>query len=174
MHFLFYIPLFKCFVGALHDKAIHNYLKRHMSFPLELNKKFIAEKTSENAEQLNALTGIIIGAAIEVHRLLGPGLLESTYEACLAFELGERGQKVKKQVELPLHYKGVCLDCGYRLDLTVNDAVIVEVKAVTSIAPIHHSQLASYLKLSGFKVGLLINFNVMMLKDGITRIVNNF
>ena len=92
----------------------------------------------------------------------------------MAFELKNRGLKVERQVELPLCYKGMNLDCGYRLDLLVNDVVIVEVKAVNAIAPIHQAQLTSYLKLSGCKVGLLINFNVMMLKDGITRIVNNF
>lgn len=138
------------------------------------NRIITAEQAAENAEQMNRLTGVIIGAAIEVHRLLGPGLLESAYEACLAFELKELGLKVERQVELPLCYKGMNLDCGYRLDLIVNDAVIVEVKAVNGVAPIHHAQLTSYLKLSGCKVGLLINFNVMMLKDGITRIVNNF
>lgn len=136
--------------------------------------KITAEKTAENAEEMNTVTGIIIGAAIEVHRILGPGLLESAYETCLAFELKNRGLKVERQVELPLCYKGMNLDCGYRLDLLVNDVVIVEVKAVNAIAPIHQAQLTSYLKLSGCKVGLLINFNVMMLKDGITRIVNNF
>ena len=145
-----------------------------MNYSLELNKKFTAEKTAEGAEQLNALTGIIIGAAIEAHRYLGPGLLESAYEACLTFELRERRLKVERQAELPLCYKGMNLDCGYRLDLLVNDVVIVEVKAVNGIAPIHHAQLTSYLKLSGCKVGLLINFNVTMLKDGITRIVNHF
>ncbi len=139
-----------------------------------LNKIVTAEKAAESAEQMNALTGIIIGAAIEVHRFLGPGLLESAYEACLAFELKERGLKIERQVELPLCYKEMHLDCGYRLDLLVNEAVIIEVKAVNTIAPIHHAQLTSYLKLSGCRVGLLINFNVMMLKDGIIRIVNNF
>ena len=139
-----------------------------------LNEKITAEKASESAEELNRLTGIIIGAAIEVHRILGPGLLESAYEACLAFELRHRGLKVQRQVELPLCYKGMNLDCGYRLDLLVNDVVIVEVKAVLAMAPIFQAQLTSYLKLSGSKVGLLINFNVLMLKDGITRIVNNF
>lgn len=139
-----------------------------------LNEKITAEKTSESAEELNRLTGIIIGAAIEVHRILGPGLLESAYEACLAFELKSRGLKVERQMELPLCYKGINLDCGYRLDLLVNDAVIVEIKAVHAIAPIFQAQLTSYLKLSRCTVGLLINFNVLMLKDGITRIVNNF
>ena len=133
-----------------------------------------AEKAAESAEEMKTLTGIIIGAAIEVHRILGPGLLESAYEACLAFELLQRGLKIERQVELPLCYKGMHLDCGYRLDLLVNEVVIVEAKAVNAIAPIHQAQLTSYLKLSGCKVGLLINFNAILLKDGITRIVNNF
>ena len=141
---------------------------------MSILNKITAEKTAENAEEINTVTGMIIGAAIEVHRVLGPGLLESAYETCLAFELKNRGLKVERQVELSLCYKGMNLDCGYRLDLFVNDVVIVEVKAVNAIAPIHQAQLTSYLKLSGCKVGLLINFNVMMLKDGITRIVNNF
>jgi len=133
------------------------------------------ETTSEAAEKyLNDLTGTIIGAAIEVHRFLGPGLLESAYEACLVFELCERGLKVERQVELPLCYKGVRLDCGYRLDLCVENAVIVEVKATNNMATVHQAQLTSYLKLSGCKVGLLINFNVGLLKSGVTRIVNNF
>ena len=137
-----------------------------------MNSTITAEH-AENAEEINKLTEIIIGAAIEVHRNLGPGLLESAYEACLEFELKKRGLRVERQVELPLRYKEVHLDCGYRLDLLVNGVVIVEVKAVNEIAAIHHAQLTSYLKLSGCRVGLLINFNVMLLKDGIKRIVNN-
>ena len=138
-----------------------------------MNSTITAEH-AKSAEEINRLTEIIIGAAIEVYRNLGPGLLESAYEACLAFELKERGLRIERQVELPLCYKEVYLDCGYRLDLFVNGVVIVEVKAVNEIAPMHHAQLTSYLKLSGCRVGLLINFNVMLLKDGIKRIVNNF
>ena len=125
-------------------------------------------------ERLNRITESVIGAAIEVHRALGPGLLESAYEACLAFELVERGLKVERQKPLPVVYREVRLDCGYRLDLFVEQAVIVEVKAVDRLAPIHQAQLLSYLKLSGCKVGLLINFNVKVLKDGIRRVVNGF
>lgn len=124
-------------------------------------------------ELLNRITGSIIGAAIEVHRALGPGLLESAYEACLAFELVKQGLKVEQQKPLPLAYKDVKLDCGYRLDLLVEDKVIVEVKAVDGLAPIHQAQLLSYLKFAGCEVGLLINFNVKVLKQGIARIVNN-
>jgi GxxExxY protein len=124
-------------------------------------------------ERLNQITGDIIGAAIEVHRALGPGLLESAYEACLAYELAQRGYKVEQQKPLPLVYKEVQLDCGYRLDLLVEDTVIVEIKAVELLAPIHSAQVLSYLRLSGCKVGLLINFNVKFLKQGIHRIVNH-
>lgn len=123
-------------------------------------------------DELNKITEAIIGAAIEVHRALGPGLLESAYIACLVYELRERGYKVLQEVPLPLIYKDVQLDCSYRLDLLVNDAVIVEVKSVESIEPIHEAQLLSYLKLADCKVGLLINFNVKMLKHGIKRLVN--
>jgi GxxExxY protein len=133
----------------------------------------ITAEHAESAEEMKRLTEVIIGASIEVHRNLGPGLLESAYEACLAFELKEKGLRIERQVELPLRYKEVHLECGYRLDLLVNGVVIVEIKAVTEMVPIHHAQLTSYLKISGCRVGLLINFNVMLLKDGIKRIVNN-
>jgi GxxExxY protein len=124
-------------------------------------------------EELDQITEKIIGAAIKVHRALGPGLLESAYEACLAFELHECGLVVEQQKPLPVIYRSVNLDCGYRLDLLVAGKVIVELKAIDHLLPIHHAQLLSYLKLSGCKVGLLINFNVKMLKDGIVRIANN-
>ncbi len=123
-------------------------------------------------EELNKITETIIGAAIDVHRALGPGLLEFAYVTCLAYELRQRGLEILEQVPLPLVYKEVKLDCGYRLDLLVNDAVIVEVKSVESLAPIHEAQLLSYLKLADCKIGLLINFNVKMLKYGIKRLVN--
>jgi GxxExxY protein len=120
---------------------------------------------------LNRITETIIGAAIDVHRALGPGLLESAYEACLVFELVERGLKVEQQKPLPVVYREVKLDCGYRLDLLVEETVIVEIKAVDNLMPIHEAQLLSHLKLSGCKVGLLINFNVKVLKNGIRRLV---
>lgn len=123
---------------------------------------------------MNRITENIIGAGIEVHRALGPGLLESAYEACLAFEIAERGLKVECQKPLPLVYRDVILECGYRLDLLVEESVVVEIKAIDRLQPIHTAQLISYLKLSGCPVGLLINFNVKTLKDGIRRIVNNF
>ena len=120
-------------------------------------------------EETDPLTGSIIGAAIEVHRALGPGLLESAYEACLIYELQLRCLKVEKQKPLPIFYKDVMLDCGYRIDLVVEDQVIVEIKSIGGIAPIHEAQLLSYLKLSNCKVGLLINFNAKILKNGIRR-----
>jgi GxxExxY protein len=126
------------------------------------------------AERLNKITERIIGAAIAVHQALGPGLLESAYEACLAFELRQRGLKVEQQKPVPVVYRDVKLDCGYRLDLLVEDCVIVEIKSVDHLAAIHEAQLLSYLKLTGCKIGLLINFNVKMLMSGIKRIVNDF
>ena len=118
------------------------------------------------------LTGEIIGASIEVHRELGPGLLESSYEACVCHELDLRGITYKFQDPLPLEYKGIRLNCGYRMDLLVANAVIVEIKSVAALAPIHEAQSLTYLKLRGMKVGLLINFNVVVLKDGIRRLVH--
>ncbi len=115
------------------------------------------------------LTHTIIGAAIEVHRALGPGLLESAYEECLCHELGLRQLAFQRQVPLPLTYKGVDLDCGYRLDLVVAQTVLLELKAVAQILPIHEAQLLTYLRLSKMKIGLLINFNVPVLKQGIVR-----
>ena len=111
----------------------------------------------------------IIGAAIEVHRALGPGLLESTYHACLAHELRQQGLKVEREKELPVFYKGVTLDCGYRIDLLVEHTVIVELKAAQELTAIHEAQILSYLKLSGCRVRLLINFNVRQLTEGIKR-----
>ena len=125
-------------------------------------------------DRLNQITDSIIGAAIEVHRALGPGLLESAYEACLAFELAEHGLKIEQQKSLPIVYRQVKLDCGYRLDMLVENAVIVEIKVVDRLVPIHKAQLLAYLRLSGCKVDLLINFNVKVLKDGVVRMVNDF
>ena len=116
-----------------------------------------------------ALTDRIIGAAIEVHKALGPGLLESVYEVCLCRELGLRGLRFEKQIDIPAEYKGVKLDCAYRLDLLVEGKVIVEVKSVETLLPIHEAQLLTYLRLAGKRVGLLINSNVPVLKKGIIR-----
>jgi len=121
---------------------------------------------------LQELTGQILGAAIEVHKQLGPGLLESTYQACLCHELELRGILFECQKPLPLEYKGIRLECGYRIDLLVAGLVIVEIKSVEAFALIHEAQLLTYLKLTGVKVGFLINFNVVVLKDGIRRLVH--
>jgi GxxExxY protein len=120
-------------------------------------------------QELNQITEGIIGAAIEVHRTLGPGLLESAYEECLCRELSLQQIPFQRQVPLPIRYKDVLLDCGYRLDLLVLNQVVVELKSVEKIEPIHEAQLLSYLKLGRYKIGLLINFNVPLLKDGIVR-----
>ena len=116
----------------------------------------------------------IIGACIEVHRALGPGLLESSYEQCLCHELSLRKIPFDCQVPLPLEYKSIRLDCGYRMDIVVQNSVLLELKAVESLAPIHEAQMLTYLKLSKLKIGLIINFNVPVLKNGIKRLVNNY
>lgn len=126
------------------------------------------------AQSENQITKLVIGFAIEVHRALGPGLLESAYEECLCYELAQGGIRFLRQVALPVRNKGVTLDCGYRMDLLVDDLVIVEIKAVESLSPIHEAQLPTYLKLAEKSVGLLINFNVPVLKQGLKRIVNRF
>ena len=126
------------------------------------------------AERLNRITEIIIGAAIRVHRTLGPGLLESVYLACLAFELAEEGVGVETQRPIPVEYRGVRLECGFRADLIVEGAVIVEVKSLERLAPVHQAQMITYLRLSGCLVGLILNFNSSVMKDGIKRVVNNF
>jgi GxxExxY protein len=118
---------------------------------------------------VNMITDAVIGAAIEVHKALGPGLLESAYEECLCYELKQRNIYFERQYNLPVRYKEVCLDCGYRLDLLVEGAVVVELKAVEKLLPIHDAQLLSYLRSGDWKIGLLINFNVPVLKQGIRR-----
>lgn len=122
--------------------------------------------------ELNEISGQVVDAAMKVHSALGPGLLESAYEACLKHELVKRGLRVEQQVGLPVVYDGVRIDVGYRLDLLVEGDIIIELKAVEKLNEIHEAQLLSYLKLSGRKIGLLINFNVTMLKHGIKRMVN--
>jgi GxxExxY protein len=118
------------------------------------------------------LTELVIGAAIEVHKELGPGLMESAYEECLCHELSARNLLFQRQVPLPVCYKKIKLDCGYRMDIVVENNVVLELKSVEAILPIHEAQLLTYLKLSRMPVGLLINFNVPLLKDGILRRVN--
>ena len=116
----------------------------------------------------------IIGAAIEVHRALGPGLLESAYEQCLCHELELKGLLFDSQRELPVEYKGKNLDCGYRLDIVVDDSIILELKVVETIEPIHKAQLLTYLRLTNLSLGFLLNFNVPLMRDGIVRMVNGF
>ena len=118
---------------------------------------------------LNELTDSIIGAAVEVHRTLGPGLLESTYEMCLCRELAIRGIPLERQLPIPVEYKGVKLDCGYRADIVVRETILLEIKAIDSLLPLHEAQLLTYLRLGGWKIGLLINFNVELLKHGLRR-----
>ncbi|HJQ58104.1 MAG TPA: GxxExxY protein [Vineibacter sp.] len=117
------------------------------------------------------LTGRVIGLAIDVHRSLGPGLLESAYEECLCFELSEAGIPFRRQVPMPITYKSVRLDCGYRLDILIEEKLVVELKTVEKLLPVHEAQLLSYLKLGTFPVGLLLNFNVPVLRDGVRRLV---
>ncbi|HTP84821.1 MAG TPA: GxxExxY protein [Alphaproteobacteria bacterium] len=129
------------------------------------------ESDRERAARSDPLTEKIIGAAIEVHRALGPGLLESAYEVCLCHEFSLAGLQFRRQVPLPVTYKSVTLDCGYRADIVVESTVMLELKTVEAVLPVHKAQLLTYLKLSGLRVGLLINFNVPMLKDGLVRMV---
>src|SRR5215467_3007200 len=121
---------------------------------------------------INEVSGEAVDAAIRVHSVLGPGLLERAYQVCLAHEIGKRGLRVRAEVPMPVRYDGVELDLAYRIDLLVEECVVIEVKSVAKLLPIHEAQLLSHLKLSDHRVGLLINFNVTRLKDGIIRIVN--
>jgi GxxExxY protein len=129
-------------------------------------------ESTRREEGLNRTSGTVIGGAIEVHRVLGPGLLESAYEACLASELAARGIRVERQRTLPVVYKGAEIDCMYRLDMVVEDCVLVEIKAVEHLLPVHEAQILSYLRLSGLPLGLLINFHCATLKQGIRRFCN--
>ncbi|MCC6152035.1 MAG: GxxExxY protein [Planctomycetes bacterium] len=130
------------------------------------------DRKDAETQRINDLSKKVIGFLIEIHRALGPGLLESAYEECLCFELAHAGIPFKKQVSLPVQYKGVRLDCGYRIDIMVDDCLILELKAVEKLMPIHEAQLLTYLRLSGKRLGLLVNFNVPVVKDGIKRIAN--
>ena len=125
-----------------------------------------------NPDQLNWISGQVVDAAMEVHSHLGPGLLESAYQGCLSHELRARGLTVRCQLELPLVYKGVRLDLGYRIDMIVNEAVVVETKSVERLLPVHEAQLLSYLRLSNKRLGLLLNFKTAHLREGIKRMVN--
>ena len=131
---------------------------------------FDTENTEDTENGVNRISRAVIGCAIEVHRFLGPGLLESAYERCLEHELIAKGHRIERQREVPIVYRGLCLDCGYRLDLVVDGTVIVEVKSVECLLALHSAQLISYLKLTGLPLGLLINFNVGLLKQGVRRL----
>ena len=133
-----------------------------------------AKDAEMKADELNRLTESVIGAAIEVHRALGPGLLESTYEMCLCRELSLREIPFERQKPIPVEYKGTKLDCGYRADLVIDGVLLVEIKSVDALSPICDAQLLTYLKLGGWKVGLMINFNETLLKNGVRRRVLNF
>jgi GxxExxY protein len=124
-------------------------------------------------KDLNPLTGIIVDSAIKVHSAIGPGLLESAYETCMAYELRERGVRVRTQILLPITYKAVKMNVAYRIDLLVQESVIVELKTVSKLLPIHEAQLLTYLRLSGRRLGLLLNFHVPLMREGIKRMVNN-
>jgi GxxExxY protein len=128
---------------------------------------------TESTEKLADLTEKIIGAAIEVHRQTGSGLMESAYEECLCYELSQLGLKFERQVQLPIMYKGVRLDCAYKMDLLVEDSVVLELKTVDQLLPIHSAQLLTYLKLSGKRIGLLLNFHAPILTKGIKRLIND-
>jgi GxxExxY protein len=123
-------------------------------------------------DELNELSRIIVDCALKVHKTLGPGLLESTYRYCLVHELNKQGLRVQTEVALPIRYDGLLLESGYRIDILVNDAIVVELKSIDDLLAIHQAQLLSYLKHSGKRLGLLINFNSVLLKDGIRRVIN--
>ncbi|HET9407019.1 MAG TPA: GxxExxY protein [Candidatus Sulfotelmatobacter sp.] len=134
----------------------------------------IAASLPRSPRTINELTGTVIGAAIKIHRRLGPGLLESAYEACLAHELSLAALKVDRQKAVPLYYGDVKLDCGFRADIVVENTIAVELKCKEALHPVDHMQLLSHLRLLGLEVGLLINFHVTVLRDGIVRIANNY
>ena len=125
-----------------------------------------------DSDDLDRLSKEVIGAAIEVHRVLGPGLLESTYEDCLAWELTQKGLRVMRQTSIPVRYKELRIDDGYRVDMLIDEAVILELKCVDSFQPIHTAQVLTYLKMTGLKLGLLLNFKVDVMRNGIRRVVN--
>jgi len=143
-----------------------------MTSPVDLSMQYSRYHDAAAKEKANDLSNEVIGAAIEVHKELGPGLLESAYEECLCHELMLRGITSERQVPLAVEYKGLKLDCGYRIDLLVSDLIVIELKSVSKIEPIHEAQLLTYLRFKGAWLGMVINFNVALLKNGIKRIVN--
>lgn len=141
--------------------------------PLRTQRTQRKPETALGGVDINQVTSDVIASAISVHSALGPGLLESAYQVCLAHELRSRGHVVREQLQVPIGYHGAKLEAGYRLDLVVEDTVVVELKAVAKLLPVHEAQVISYLKLSGYPVGLLINFHVPRLRDGLRRFVND-
>ena len=135
------------------------------------DKRRFHKVTRREVMEFDAVSKEIIGCAIEVHRQLGPGLLESAYEECLMYELSKKALNVKRQMPIPVIYKDIRLDCGYRIDLLVENSVVIELKSIDTLAPIHHAQILTYMRFSGIKTGLLINFNVTILKNGLKRFV---
>jgi GxxExxY protein len=127
---------------------------------------------SKSKEEIELVATQLVDSMLAVHRELGPGLLESTYQACLAYELRDRGIEVRCEVELPVKYKGLDIEAGYRIDMLVADCIVIENKSVQELVPIHEAQLLTYMKLSGCRLGFLVNWNVPLIKDGIKRIVN--
>ncbi len=134
----------------------------------------ILNRADRSRDELNAISGKIIECAITVHKELGPGMLEGAYQVCLIHELVKAGFGIDAEVVLPIHYQGLRLNAGYRIDLLVDGSVIVELKAIERVLPVHEAQLLSYLRMSGLKLGLLINFNSRLLRDGVRRVVNSF
>lgn len=141
---------------------------------IAMDAEIFRKGLTKTPDELNEISGKIIELSIKVHRALGPGMLEGAYEICLIHELVKGGFKVQSQLKLPIVYDGIRLDAGYRIDLLVEDSVIVELKVVEHILPVHEAQLLSYLRMSNLKLGLLINFNQKLLRDGVRRVVNNF
>jgi GxxExxY protein len=127
-----------------------------------------------NRQRYEAIAKEVVDACIQVHRALGPGLLESTYQKCLLYELSSRGLKVTSEVSIPVVYKGVELDCGYRIDILVEDVIVLELKSVEKLLPVHSAQIITYLKLANKRLGFLLNFNVSLMKNGLNRFVNNY
>jgi GxxExxY protein len=139
-----------------------------------MNRTLNIHRGDAEARRLDSITEQVIGACIEVHRVLGPGLLESAYEVCVCHELSLRNISFDCQVPLPVQYKGIKLDCGYRMDLVIEKQIVLELKTVEQLLPIHEAQLLTYLKLSGIRCGLLVNFQEALLKSGLKRLVNEF
>ena len=135
-----------------------------------MNQRDTETQIESIPDAINEISGLVVDAAFQVHQALGPGLLESVYEQCLLYELNKTGLDVRRQVRVPVRYKDLEFDCGFRLDLLVNDAVVVEIKAVEVVLPVHLAQILTYLKITGHRVGLLINFNRSTIKDGIHRL----